>query len=81
MSQLEQMQPEFIDYALKLIKSKTLKEKRETAEMELLHGFNGEQGRVLCPLCQYSSSKNKMSAIVKQDRFKCFACGASRRIA
>jgi len=36
--------------------------------------------RVTCPICQYSSKKNKFSAVIFQDSIKCFACGMWRRI-
>lgn len=81
MSQFERLEARQFEFALKIAKTKTAAEKRETAELELLHDFKGETGRLLCPFCQYSSPKNKMSAIIADGRFKCFACGAARRVA
>jgi hypothetical protein len=51
-------------------------------QMELCEQLKNEQpGRLLCPFCQYTSEKNKMSANIKGKMFKCFACGLARRVA
>jgi len=46
---------------------------------ELIEGsVKGE--RVICPICQYTSKKNKTSAIIFENSIKCFSCGIWRKI-
>jgi len=58
------------------------KEKMKKLDVELKKFIQGSQvgERVLCPVCKYSSKKNKMSAVIFKDSIKCFACGLWRRL-
>lgn len=58
------------------------KEKMQKLDAELKVFIQGSQvgERVLCPKCQYTSNKNKTSAVIFKDSIKCFSCGLWRRI-
>lgn len=59
---------------------KKVRVNREHLEIDqsLSHEPNGSN--MLCPFCQYSSKKNKRSAFIRNDFFKCMACGIARRV-
>lgn len=55
--------------------------RRKTTHMLTMSNLSGEpDGRLLCPFCLYTSKKNKTSAIIKKDVFKCFHCNKSGRV-
>jgi hypothetical protein len=53
---------------------------RELDKQDIFSFLAGQHGRILCPLCNYTSPKNKMSAFVKGGFFKCMACGVAKRL-
>ena len=69
-----------------LVIKKAKKKKMLQLEKELREGFSGSSNgeRCLCPICKYTSNKNKMSAFIfvngEDKALKCFACGIWRRI-
>ena len=73
MSQLERLA--FGETLLKIATGK-----RMNPQQSILIEFQNEANqRMICPLCMYTSKKNKSTAIIKNGFFKCFACGKSGR--
>lgn len=64
------------------ILSEVRKEKMKKLDDGLREFIKGSQvgERIECPVCHYSSRKNKTSAVIFKDSIKCFACGIWRRI-
>jgi hypothetical protein len=62
--------------------SQAREEKMKSLDKELKEFVKGcvVGERILCPRCQYSSKKNKCSAVIFKDSIKCFACGLWRKI-
>ena len=58
------------------------KEKMKKLEVKLQGAFQGASvgERIECPLCHYTSSKNKFSAVLFKDAIKCFSCGVWRKL-
>ena len=64
------------------ILSQAKSEKMKKLDEKLKKLIQGSQvgERVICPVCHYSSKKNRTSAVIFEDSIKCYACGMWRRI-
>lgn len=74
---MAQIDLETIALARKQLKKKPSRQEVEVCE-ELKNTPNG--ARLTCPFCMYESKKNKFSAFIKNDMFKCMACGIAKRV-
>ncbi len=63
---------------LEAVKNERMKKLDEGLKSFIQGSVVGE--RVLCPVCKYSSKKNKCSAVIFKDSIKCFSCGIWRKI-
>lgn len=59
---------------------KKSRKSREQLDVDYTLSHLENSSKLLCPFCKYSSKKNKTSAFIKNDFFKCMACGEARRV-
>jgi hypothetical protein len=64
------------------IMSEARSEKMKSLDLEMREAIKGAivGERILCPRCQYTSKKNKFSAVRFKDAIKCFSCGLWRKL-